>query len=708
MRLVKIRIENFRAHADTTLPLSQFGCLIGENNAGKSSVLHALQFAIEGGTLTPDDFRDPTRSVRVTVWFEDVDGGDLNRVGNAEHRDRVSDMVSHSALTLVRTMPPEGRAELAYMSLAPTDPRWSLEAINNAIANKTGATLRKAAVAALPEFDAVLEEKPTVTVVRKRLEELVAALPADQLTEKPAPVKTGIPASLSAMLPEVIYIEAVKDATAETKTTDKATFGKLLKLLLGEVSDHFTDITKQFGEVQRKLSRVIGDNGEFEDDRLEPVRMIEATIEKFVQDSFPGVSLKMDVPSPTLSTILSGAQLRVNDGHEGPLTSKGDGLKRTVLFAMLRAYTSLRTRGLHAQPAAESPASSYLLLFEEPELYLHPRAQRQLMATLTEFAQDHPVLVTTHSPSFFGPSITGFTKLQKTEDGVQPYSVELDLSGRDAYQLVRHENNEPAFFAHTVVLVEGDSDVFTFPHLAKLLNPDWDHDELNIMFVQTGGKGGIGRYRKFFDTFGVSIHVITDLDALVQGFDKLTTTVALRDQHAALMTRVTDLVERVSSPKSEKVKELTARRNARDLWVGAQEQMAAWSAAPSPQSAADVTAVLEELFNLGRGANKTAILQGTDSPVAAERDALIASLTAERVHVLRRGDLEAYYGGTQSREDKVTAAIRFCDDTATLTRLLNRHGADAADVLSDLTQLFTPIYNGAIESRRSVILGEAR
>ncbi|UQZ30866.1 AAA family ATPase [Clavibacter michiganensis subsp. michiganensis] len=46
MRLTRIHIENFRAHEDTELPLSQFVCLIGENNAGKSSVLHALRFAL--------------------------------------------------------------------------------------------------------------------------------------------------------------------------------------------------------------------------------------------------------------------------------------------------------------------------------------------------------------------------------------------------------------------------------------------------------------------------------------------------------------------------------------------------------------------------------------------------------------------------------------------------------------------------------------
>src|SRR5699024_7096052 len=109
----------------------------------------------------------------------------------------------------------------------------------------------------------------------------------------------------------------------------------------------------------------------------------------------------------------------------------------TVLFALLRAYASIRSTGLNDETRSDSPRPCYVLLFEEPELYLHPRAQRQLMAALGTFSDEHQVLVTTHSPSFFRPGTHGFARLQKTEDGVSAHSVDLTLGLRDAYQLVQ-------------------------------------------------------------------------------------------------------------------------------------------------------------------------------------------------------------------------------------------------------------------------------
>jgi len=51
---------------------------------------------------------------------------------------------------------------------------------------------------------------------------------------------------------------------------------------------------------------------------------------------------------------------------------KGDGLKRAVTFALLRTYVEQKNT------FKESDNSKFLFLFEEPELYLHPKAQRIL------------------------------------------------------------------------------------------------------------------------------------------------------------------------------------------------------------------------------------------------------------------------------------------------------------------------------------------
>lgn len=50
MKLGELEIHNYKALKEVRIPLSKFVCLIGENNAGKSSVLQAVKLLIDGGT----------------------------------------------------------------------------------------------------------------------------------------------------------------------------------------------------------------------------------------------------------------------------------------------------------------------------------------------------------------------------------------------------------------------------------------------------------------------------------------------------------------------------------------------------------------------------------------------------------------------------------------------------------------------------------
>lgn len=702
MKLSSILIENFRAHTRTELPLSNFGCLIGENNAGKSTVLHALHFAVKGtppSKLVPSDFHDQSRPVRVQVVFDNIDATDLARISDDAHRKSIENVLVDGRLILVRTSELGAKTTLQMMKLQPSDDRWSLDALNTVIAGKKTPELREAAVAHLPELEAVLKDKPTMGQIRECREDLIHALPGEDLELREAALPTGISSAIVPLLPEVIYIEAVKDASAEMKTTDTATFGKLLKILLDEVADQFKDIEKAFKEIQKKLSRHEDVDGSLQDGRLDEVKFIESTIEAFVQESFPGVSLRMDVPAPELRTILGSAELQIDDGHTGPISGKGDGLKRTVAFAILRAYTALRESGLKAGDPRNQAKPSYLLLFEEPELYLHPRAQKQLFDALAKFSSDHPVMVTTHSPVFFNAESTAsFAKLRKRDvstEGIDamPIDMKQHLSARDAFQLICHENNEAALFARVVVLVEGDSDVLVFPHLAKLLNEEWDNVEQNVVFIRTGGKTSISRYRDFFGHFDIEVHAIADLDALVDGFEHLTSTVEARALRDKLMSHVSDELPSVAAaPKSDKVKSIVQRRNARELWSEAQAEFVSWSPEKSPDEVKKLETILEEIFDMARTPEKLGILQTCKPQTEVLLDALLKQLSSEGVHVLKRGDLESYYGGPRATKEKIEAATKFKTATPTLGAYLERHEQSPGKVQSELEELLRPIF----------------
>jgi hypothetical protein len=406
----------------------------------------------------------------------------------------------------------------------------------------------------------------------------------------------------------------------------------------------------------------------------------------------------MTVPVPEIKTIVAGAELTANDGHEGSIASKGDGLKRAVTFAILRAYNALRHEGLGTTQRKQTTGPSYLLLFEEPELYLYPWAQRQLFQALEAFAEDHSVLVTTHSPAFFSPKSTKtFTKLRKISKAEgTPYTeitpVDLGTSGsvRDAFQIIRHEHNEIAFFARAVVLVEGDSDAVVLTHLARLLDPEWNNIDRNIAFAQIGGKGNIEKYRTFFNHFDIPVHVVCDLDALVGGFDKLTTTEEITAVRQRLMAAVDRILPTAASEIGARVaKDLAARGDARSNWVKAKDVFE--SGAQDSTAWTALREAMDDFFTAHRKSDKLAALTGTDPDITSGKRELLEALRGEKVHVLSRGDLEAYCGDV-GRAKKVEHALEFCEDVSDLTSYRALLGDQADVIIDELTTLFSSIF----------------
>lgn len=701
MKITHVSIENFRAHSKTDVPLTQLGCLIGENNAGKSSILHAIQIALDDRRIDTDDFRDPELPITIIITLEQIEDQDLQRV-EERHRTKLLPLISDGKLKLVKQQNLGDKPQSLYVTKTPVNPEWKKDALEERFKGKTGAALKTAAIELHPAMAAQLAEATTVRKadVLSAWTSIQNELPAECFEETYAALPTGISAGIKPLLPSVIYIEAVKDAASEARPTGSSAFAKLLAMLFEEVQEQFQDIESQFRAVHRKLSRQPDEEGGVTDDRLPAVKNIETAINENVRLSFPGVNVRMEIPSPTLSILLSSAHLLVtDDDHEGDISTKGDGLKRTVLFALLRAYTSMRAEGITEESRQSETGSDalspqpHILLFEEPELYLHPRAQRQLMTALSDFAKNHQVLVTTHSPGFFQPTTKGFTRLRKNAEGVRATPVDLSMSLRDAYQLVQHENNEAAFFANAVVLVEGDSDTFVYPHLAKLLSPDWDHVEKNIAFLSIEGKGNIKRYREFFEAFEVPVHVITDLDALVDGFTHLTSTESITTKHGRLMNLVSQEVKFPSQPKSDHIKDLKSSYSARQLWQQAQETFSEWRDSKSTESALKVEHLLGAIFEKGTHDDKLRILGSPHmSNIEQLRDDVIANLALEQVYVLSRGDLE-FYCGTPAKAKKVDIAIRFCNEIDTEDKLRAKHGEDSDALIGELRGIFSKIYD---------------
>ena len=525
MQLSRLHVRNYRGLKDVSIPLSPFVCITGENNAGKSSALQCLSLFLSGSTLKATDFFKPGNSVSIELTLVNITENDLSLLAT-EHSDRIRALLKDNGLTLVRVYGTDGKSQLGYHGPVPKEQRYSEETIEALLKGKTGSVQKDAVLAAFPELQGQITAATGKGAIKEKISALGEALPAEQKEIRFIPLPTGMDKSVLPMLPERIYIPAVKDLADDTKTAETSSFGKILAIVLRAIEPLLADEKDLFEKLSKKLTRVLSADGSVEDGRLEKIKDIEKAIERYVQESFANVRLEIEIPPPELKSVLSSARILADDGVRGPLELKGDGLRRAVVFSVLRAYVELARAETSTNEAAER---GYLLLFEEPELFLHPDAQKILFDALGVFSKKHHVVVTTHSPLFLGPDTTAtFIRLSKISDATtpQPFTkasyVDLgDVSPRDEFQIICFENNSAAFFSKRVVLVEGDSDFIVFPHVAQMLDAQWNCRSKSVAFIRTGGKGSISRYRSFFDRFDVPVFVIADLDCIDDGFTQL-------------------------------------------------------------------------------------------------------------------------------------------------------------------------------------------
>jgi len=667
MRLSSVHVKNYRALRDVRVPLSRFVCITGENNAGKSSMLQGLSLFLSGNSIRTTDFFDPSQEVTLTVTFEDVSDADLSLLA-LEHRDRIAEIVRDGAFTLVRRYGLDGKSQLGYIGLTPKDPRFAPDRVDALLKGKKAKDLRDAVATEFSELATTLTSSITQATARKMIDELSSQLPDDQKELRFRPLPTGVDKSILPMLPEHIYIPAVKNLADDTKTAESSTFGKILGILMQSIESKLADQRDIFRSLSEKLTRTTGPDGQPQDVRLQEIRDSESLIQGFVRESFSDVGIKLEIPPPELRTILSTARILADDGMEGPLETKGDGLRRAVVFSVLRAYVEIARRQ-NGQPSGTAPIRGYLLLFEEPELFLHPGAQKMLFDALGVFARQHHVVVTTHSPLFLGPDTTAtFVRFSRTRsEGIpkpstRPVVIDLsEMEPRDEFQLICYENNNAAFFAKKVVLVEGDSDAIVLPHMASLVNREWDCAHHGVAVVRVGGKGSIGRYRKFFNRFDVPVYVVADLDILVHGFEALDPTPEVKTLRSKLLACADAEVAKQADAAtlgSAELRDAHASRDLKSLWSGAKCAYAAFVSDASKFQA--MNDAVESFFAFERqDSRKDAIRLAEGDGLLDAKRRLLFALREDSVFVWEKGAIDDYYPASVTGRDKPSRAHAF-------------------------------------------------
>jgi predicted ATP-dependent endonuclease of OLD family len=204
------------------------------------------------------------------------------------------------------------------------------------------------------------------------------------------------------------------------------------------------------------------------------------------------------------------AQVFVQNGAASDALQKGKGMERALTFAVFEAVDEFFSHQRSKQ--------NILVLFEEPELFLHPQAQNELFLSLKTLAKSGmQILLTTHSSYFLDltyhrsicivrkDSLVQGTKVQQVLSDI--FYSESDKKNFNMGYWINPDRGE-LFFAKKVILAEGPTEKVVLPKLAKKLGIS----RYEYTVIDCAGKSNMPLYITLLNAFEIPYVAVYDLD----------------------------------------------------------------------------------------------------------------------------------------------------------------------------------------------------
>ncbi|MRS03526.1 hypothetical protein EG832_09955 [bacterium] len=191
-----------------------------------------------------------------------------------------------------------------------------------------------------------------------------------------------------------------------------------------------------------------------------------------------------------------------SDDAELPLSFRGDGFRRITMMAYFEhlAEENLPT-GRHA-----------IFGFEEPETFLHPKAQEQLHEKIVGLVDaGYQVIATTHSPIIVAAS--EISSIAHVKSDSRNYEIIQNITDLEDLALdlgITPDNQFIKLFerAKVLVLVEGPDDVKAFNYVSEVYKAEGrindTFSDLQILLVPVGGCDSVMHW--------INLHIIQELD----------------------------------------------------------------------------------------------------------------------------------------------------------------------------------------------------
>lgn len=513
--------------------IERLQALVGENGAGKSNILTAINAFLSAGAggIKEQNFYNINEPIVITSTFTQLTDEERKKIRRYLIGDKLILEKHISLATDEKTGKPKISGDYHGYMANPKDWWLSTEGVNG----EKGAKPNWKVIAGehdILEYVQTPDGKVNKTSYSKGLERLL--LERDDIEyDEPVLGETqalGYATVLLAHLPQFYLLPAITDYSDEI---DRRSSSTVFRRLMGDLGDRIIKLDPKYKEIEESLEKIKNllnptSQADSESGRLKVLEGIEEELKaeiKYLMPPVEKVSLKVEIEG-TRELFSRGVQLEIDDGKMTDVLDKGHGLQRCVVFALMKTLIKNERGALLGGADSQTETKPIILAIEEPELYIHPQLQRLVYGVLKTFSSTtgthDQVIYSTHSPAFvdvWDYNRIGVVRKETVEIGTKVHQCEEGVLGtgdeKKDFQLLNSFgiDKNHMFFAKHTILVEGEQDKIAILATGRNLNLFTEFpEEIGFTIIETDNKEQMPKFQKMLNVFNLPYTVLLELD----------------------------------------------------------------------------------------------------------------------------------------------------------------------------------------------------
>lgn len=491
MKLETIKIKNFRGYkTETTIPISDLTAFIGKNDAGKSTVLEALEIFFNNSLISIEkadlNIEADDANIEITCVF-------------AEYPEEIIiDTANPTSLASEHLLNQDHKLEIKKVYAATAaKPKEKVFIVCNHPTIKNGndlLTLKQGQLRQRADSLEIPQENYNGTVnssMRSAIWNSLGELEAkctELLVDKEDSKK------VFEAIKQYLPIYALFQSDRQSKDDDK------------EVADPMKIAVQQaLSELTEELSYIK------EEVKNKAIDTANRTLSKLKEMS-PELANELKPEFKTEPKFDSQFKLTIKSEEDIPINKRGSGIRRLILLNFFRAEAE-RLRSNH-------PGNQIIFAFEEPETSQHPDHQEMLIQSFMDLSNtgNSQIILTTHTPALAG--LLPLESLRFIEKDGNDRNIELGSD--EVFEKIAETLGVLADpiskNANGLLLIEGKGDVTFINHAVKTLKEAGylkeTFEDKRIALVPIGGCGNLKHWKtlKLIDQFSIPYCVLLDSD----------------------------------------------------------------------------------------------------------------------------------------------------------------------------------------------------